>query len=281
MHSRFGILRTRSGEDLVRLEEVHALLCESGKSPHDATREIFSPFYMECLDAAESVREPVLLQSLYFANALVAPDRFVFGREFSKQERARFFTSAFPALGHVRLQDETLGGLLYSMAEGALRVWHGKADIATDRLAMVEARRAVKTDEQYGIRWPDDADLRSLLGRLAVPFDLAHSLWAWGRVAEVVPLKVVSNGQPEQAPLIQKKTPARELLPEWTGTRLRARHNELKNAADKAGQRQKPTVLLANECGLTEREITRRMKSAGGPMGFMGAQLTKASAKSR
>ncbi len=193
VQTSFGTLQTRSGEKLVRLEDVHIWLCGNGKPPKDAVYEVFSPFYKACLAHAEDGDSAALALpgALQLINAATYPNGVFNDGDVSKVQAVRFYSSAFPALGHIRLADGSVGGLVYAMAEGALRVWHGHADISTDHLEAVKRRKERKTDETYGIQWPSDEDLRKLLGRLAVPISTAYELWGWGSVAEVVRLHAV------------------------------------------------------------------------------------------
>lgn len=100
----------------------------------------------------------------------------------SKDKNVTFFATGFPKLGHVHCEDGTVAGLVYAIAEGAMRVWNGPADLRTDFLAVHDRSKEAESDQHYGIKWPKDEVLRTLLARLAVPIPVAHELWGWGRV---------------------------------------------------------------------------------------------------
>lgn len=264
----FGTLQTLDGEKLVRLEDVHIWMCDNGKPPKDAVYDVFSPFYMACLAHAEG-GDPAALElprKLELINATTYPNGVIKEGDLSKVQAVKFYASAFPALGHVRFSDGSIGGLVYSMAEGALRVWQGHADISTDHLEIAKRRRERKTDETYAIQWPSDEDLRKLLGRLAVPISTAYELWKWGSVSNVEPLRSVATVNAE--PLATKKIPQRELAPEWGGRRLKQRLGELKRVKVHA-----PTKALAAECGLPVREVSRRIQAVSGALGAVADQL--------
>ena len=103
----------------------------------------------------------------------------------NKDRNIAVFASGFPELGHVHCEDGTVAGLVYAIAEGAMRVWHGSVDLRTDFLVANERRKEAESDQRYGINWPKDEVLRTLLARLAVSIPVAHELWDWGRVVAV------------------------------------------------------------------------------------------------
>lgn len=182
VQSPYGALKSHSGVDLVRLEDIHLWMYAKGMPPNTAVREIFSPFYLACLDAIDcgGTEALALPGELYALNAQTYPNGLFIEEKRSRNESVRFLAGAFPELGHVRFPDGSIGALVYSMAEGALRVWHGNADISTDHLAILQQRKERASDEKYSIKWPKDDDLRKLLGRLAVPIETAYELWGYG-----------------------------------------------------------------------------------------------------
>lgn len=193
--TKYGTLNTPSDKKLVRLEDVHSFLCASGIPARDAVYRIFSPFYRACQDADErgDQGDLALPGDLYVINTQTWPDGLLTRASVSKARRVRVFATAFPDLGHIQFEKDSVGSLIFSIAEGALRVWHGIADITTDRLAVWDAQQEGALDEQYGIRWPSDEALREVLGRIAVPTVTAYELWGWGSVGVVVPLKEASK----------------------------------------------------------------------------------------
>lgn len=108
--------------------------------------------------------------------------RFISPVALSKSRDVQVLKQGFPSLGHVRFEDDTPGGFLYAMGEGAARVWSGDVDIQSDYLAAYDAKKSQESDRQHGIRWPEDEVLKTLLARLAVPVAVAYQLWGWGRV---------------------------------------------------------------------------------------------------
>lgn len=134
--------------------------------------------------------------------------RFVLPVALAKSRDVQFLKSAFPDLGHVRFEDDTPGGFIYAMGEGAARVWFGAVDPASDHLAAHDARKAREADAKHQIRWPKDEALFTLLARLAVPVAVAHELWGWGRAVAMQPDAVAT---PEQA---KPKTQSRY---DWKG----------------------------------------------------------------
>jgi hypothetical protein len=122
--------------------------------------------------------------------------RFVLPVALAKSRDVQFLKSAFPDLGHVHFEDDTPGGFIYAMGEGAARVWFGAVDPASDHLAAYDAQKAREADAKHQIRWPKDESLSTLLARLAVPVAVAHDLWGWGRAVALQPDAVAT---PEQA----------------------------------------------------------------------------------
>lgn len=195
VQTAYGTLKTHAGAELVRLEDVHAWMCRNGKPADYAVIDIFSPFYMACLRAAEDGEKSEfdLPGRLQISNAGKFPNALIVGADHSKLEAVKFFKTAFPELGHVRFTEGSIGSLIYSIAEGARRVWRGVADLSTDHLAALKDRQEREADRECQIRWPKDDDLRKLLGRVAVPIETAYKLWGWGSVAEVIQMRDVSK----------------------------------------------------------------------------------------
>lgn len=174
--SKYGTqLSTRHGK-LVRLEDVFDWMHSSGVSAHDAVYKIFSPYYEACIEGEEC--------ELLILNATEQPSDLARDGKKSKLPNVKFFASAFPDLGHVKFEDGSFGGLVYSMGEAALRTWRGKADVKTDHYARFKDREEAATDAKYGIQWPSDDASRKLLGRLAVPVKAADRLWSYGHVVK-------------------------------------------------------------------------------------------------
>jgi hypothetical protein len=115
----------------------------------------------------------------------VFSQRFILPVALSKTRDVQFLKSAFPDLGHVHFEDDTPGGFIYAIGEGAARVWFGAVDIESDHLAAHDAKKSREADAKHQVRWPKDEALFTLLARLAVPVAVAHKLWGWGRVVAV------------------------------------------------------------------------------------------------
>lgn len=130
--------------------------------------------------------------------------RFVLPVALAKSRDVQFLKSAFPDLGHVHFEDDTPGGFIYAMGEGAARVWFGAVDLESDHLAAHDAKKDREADAKHQIRWPKDEALFTLLARLAVPVAVAHELWGWGRavalqdVAEAAPKSGETEWTPER-----------------------------------------------------------------------------------
>lgn len=150
------------------------------------------PLKCECMKAVPVSR--ISLKGIYKKDTFI--QRFVLPVALAKSRDVQFLKSAFPDLGHVHFEDDTPGGFIYAMGEGAARVWFGAVDPASDHLAAHDAQKAREADAKHQIRWPKDEALFTLLARLAVPVAVAHELWGWGRVLAVQPDAVAT---PEQA----------------------------------------------------------------------------------
>lgn len=192
--SAYGSLHTYSGIDsgidLVRLEDIHTEMCKGGKPPKMATYDIFHPFLSESINGHEKGSQ-ALIPQVHATSAMSYPLVLFRDGVLAKQDHALPF-GRLPELGHVRYEDGTTGGILYTLAEAALRVWLGGVDPATDHAEMLKAKKAEAEDRKYGVEWPSNEALRKVLGRLAVSHELAHQLWGWGACSEVVQLRAVA-----------------------------------------------------------------------------------------
>lgn len=231
--TEYGTLRLRDGTLCVRLGDVHAWLCARGEVPREAVLKLFSPFtsaWVEVAATDDDKEALARLKSIFLMRATATPAQLVvdvkqcpWPREdgstswqpvlmLSDVRDVQFYASAFPAIGHVHLADGTAGGLLVSLGEGALRVWHGPVRIEADHLAARRDQRERENEAKY-YRWPSDDDLRLLLARLAVPVEVAHELWGWGRV---VPEQQDAALPPAPAQRIVKKSDlVGQLRPVW------------------------------------------------------------------
>jgi hypothetical protein len=175
--SKYGTQLSQRHGKLVRLEDVFDWLHSGGMSAHDAVYKVFGPYYEACIEGEDC--------DLLILNAIENPSDLARDGKKSTMANVKFFASAFPDLGHVKFEDGSFGGLVYSMGEAALRVWRGNADVRTDHYARFNDRKEAATDAKYAIRWPSDDDLTKLLGRLAVPIKAAYRQWRYGRVVNV------------------------------------------------------------------------------------------------
>lgn len=271
--SAYGSLQTFSGVDLVRLEDIHAEMCARGVPPKEATQVIFGELFTDWVNR-EDEDDLGLIGQLYAACAMDRPLVLFRDGGLTRQEHAQPF-GMLPQLGHVKLQDDTPAGVVYSLYEAALRVWQGEVDRSTDHVEMRKAKKADAEDRKHGIEWPSDDSLRKLVGRLAVSHELAQQLWGWGTV--VAAAMDASQNQVESlvGTVAKSKVAQRELAPEWTRERLAKRHAELKTQCLAQGLRNF-TALLATECGLPIREVTRRMNPVeSNSLGAMAEQLKR------
>lgn len=166
--------------------------------------------------------------------------RFVLPVALAKSHDVQFLKSAFPDLGHVHFEDDTPGGFIYAMGEGAARVWFGAVDLESDHLAAHDAQKDREADAKHQIRWPKDKDLFTLLARLAVPVAVAHELWGWGRA---VALQDVAEAAPKSD------------ATEWTPERLWEALLKLEGDGKRA-----PMKRLVDMSGIDDRTIRHRIK---------------------
>lgn len=202
----FGRLLDAAGEvdsgDFERLDTLLALrLVNASAAPTPVFVQVYScrwdvdPYKCECMKAVTVwASHP---DGNYKKDAYI--QRFILPLQVAKTRDVKFLKSAFPDLGHVHFEDDTPGGFIYAMGEGAARVWLGAVDLESDHLAAYDAKKAREADAKHQVRWPRDEALSTLLARLAVPVAVAHDLWGWGRavalqeVAEAVPTQAAPN----------------------------------------------------------------------------------------
>lgn len=204
----FGRLLDAAGEvdsgDFEHLDSLLALrLVNATAAPMPIFLQVNScrwdvdPYKCECMKAVTMwVSHP---DGNYKKDAFIK--RFVLPVAVSRSRDVRFFKSAFPNLGHVHFEDDTPGGFIYAMGEGAARVWIGAVDLESDHLAAHDAKKDREADAKHRIRWPKDEALGTLLARLAVPVAVAHKLWGWGR-----PVKDEAKSTEQPAPELGEKT---------------------------------------------------------------------------
>lgn len=202
-HAVFGRLLDAAGEvdsgDFEHLDALLALrLVNASATPTPVFVQVYQcgwdvdPYKCECMKAVTVwASHP---DGNYKKEAFT--QRFILPLRVAKTRDVQFLKSAFPDLGHIHFEDDTPGGFIYAMGEGAARVWFGAVDLESDHLAAYDAKKAREADAKHQIRWPRDEALSTLLARLAVPVAVAHDLWGWGRA---VALQLDAVATPEQA----------------------------------------------------------------------------------
>lgn len=258
----YGFAKTTTGIPLVRLEDVHAWLVESTDIPSaSAAARVFSVFVFDAASEIGMRFDAAKVRStLHILDPVEHPSGY---GEFAGRQFLTEASEAFPYLPHHHIEAGTEGALLYAMGLAAPYVW-GSASrdgIEGDLNRQLDGYCPDGEFQSYAV-------CKGFLGRLAVSLDVAHALWGWGAVAEVVHLQSVTSGPLQAVEAQPKKVPQRELAPEWDGGRLKKRLAELKRSKDKA-----PTQVLATESGLPVREITRRIKDYNPALGAMAAQI--------
>lgn len=195
VQSRWGTQKTASGVPLVSFRDAHTWLTNSGVPARPATRQLFAPFLMECVDRLDA---PEVLEAVWMLNAQDWPVPVFVRGGLGPHPSVRLLRNKLPELGHVRFAEDSPGSLMYSIAEGALRSWQGTADLSTDPVRLYQDQRDLADEHKHGINWPDQAKLGEFLSRLAVPHSLAHELWGWGSSSDkVVSLQAVKTDDRE------------------------------------------------------------------------------------
>lgn len=93
--------------------------------------------------------------------------------------------AAFPDQGHYACEDGTIAGLVYALSIGAKRFLTAGVDLQTDVVAAWDRKNEAEAENHHGIKWPRHEIVSGYLNRLAVPIDIAHELWGWGRAVTV------------------------------------------------------------------------------------------------
>lgn len=182
----YGFAKTTRGVPLVRLEDVHAWLVESKDMPSaSAAARVFSVFVS---DSASEIGmrngAPKVRSALHILDPVEHPSGY---GEFAGRQFFIEASKAFPHVPHHRIEAGTEEALLYAMGLAAAYVWlRTSGDVVECDL-----------NRQLDGYCPDGefqshAVCKSFLGRLVVSLDVAHALWDWGTVAEVVQLHAVA-----------------------------------------------------------------------------------------
>lgn len=246
-HAVFGRLLDAAGEvdsgDFVHLDALLALrLVNASATPTPVFVQVYQcgwdvdPYKCECMKAVTVwASHP---DGNYKKEAFT--QRFILPLRVAKTRDVQFLKSAFPDLGHIHFEDDTPGGFIYAMGEGAARVWFGAVDLESDHLAAYDAKKAREADAKHQIRWPRDEALSTLLARLAVPVAVAHDLWGWGRA---VALQDVAEAAPKSD------------ATEWTPERLWEAFLKLEGDGQGA-----PMKRLVDMSGIDDRKIRHQIK---------------------
>ena len=174
LHSSFGVLKTNTGTKLARLEDVHAWLMRAKGIPSaSAAARVFSVFTSDAGSALGLKHGAARVRSfLHVTDLSEYPDsvQSFAGRQFM-DEAAEWM----PYVPHHHFEKGTKEAVIYALGVLAGEVWaphSGDMDL-NDRLDGY-------CPEGY---FPSAERSRAMLGRLAVPFAMAHALWGWGTVA--------------------------------------------------------------------------------------------------
>jgi hypothetical protein len=253
VQSNYGTLRTQRGDDLVRLEDVHAwLMQKKGLPSASAAAGVFSAFISDAGSELGMKHGAAAVRAhLYLADLSDYP--FSIG-EFSGRLEMEKAAQYMPYVPHHRLDKGTPEALFYALGVLAGEVWapHNMDVDLNERLDGYCAEGDFPTVEQG----------RVIVGRFCVPFRLAHALWDWG---------ALEGAADVAAPIVSS---------EWTGKRLMAEQAKLKMAGV-----QSFTKELANQSGLSEREVRRLIAlhktEKSSAMGSMVASIGVAALRKR
>lgn len=177
VHSPVGVLKNIKGDGLERLEAIHAFLMERDRllTSEDAAVRVFGPFIADANSALGMKHGAAKLRPLLH---IVAPHRAVPIGELAGRKHLDDLAELVPYVHHTHFERGTPEALLYALGVMAGEVWapHGGDVDLNDRLG----------DDCPDGYFPPVAKCRELLGPLAVPFALAHSLWGWGTVEKAL-----------------------------------------------------------------------------------------------
>lgn len=174
LHSHFGVLKTNTGVSLARLEDVHAWLMRSEGIPSaSAAARVFSVFTSDAGSALGLTHGAARVRSfLHVTDLSEYPDS---GQSFAGRQFMDEAAQWMPYVPHHHFEKGTKEALIYALGVLAGEVWaphSGDMDL-NDRLDGY-------CPEGY---FPSAERSRAIVGRLAIPFALAHELWGWGTVA--------------------------------------------------------------------------------------------------
>ena len=257
IQSVYGTLKDARGNCLVRLEDVHAwLMTNKEQSSASAATWIFSAFNSDAgsplgmLHGAAAVR--TTLRILHPAeNAAEYGDYS--GRLFFKELDAHF-----PYLPHHRLDRDSEGALIYAMGIAAGHLWAP---------ALRDCNEADLNEllGGYGPEgdFPSCAICRNLLGRLAVSFQAAHTLWDWGSVANVVQLQSVDVPIEKEPTNFTQLGRFRKDHPgsEWTPNQKEVLVREARTRREKPGA-QRVIETIAKELGVSVSFVNTLIREA-------------------
>lgn len=188
VHSAFGALKTAKGERLIRLQDVHAWLMQRDGLPSASiAARVLGVFVSDAnskmgIDQGVSeVRKHLYLTDLSgYAEAVPG---------FAGQQFLQEVAELVPYIPHHRFDRGSLAALMYSLGLMAGEVW---APHACD----LDVDERLEGYSPCG-SFPTAAKCREIVGRLAVPFALAHELWGWGTVLHSVESAGASAKLPE------------------------------------------------------------------------------------
>ena len=160
--------------------------------------------------------------------------------------------AAFPDQGHYAREDGTIAGLVYALSIGAKRVLTAGVDLQTDVVAAWDRKNEAEAENHHGIKWPRHEIVSGYLNRLAVPIDIAHELWGWGRAVTV-------EAETQAAPAGESET-GKQTHHKWPPEKRQKLLDDFNKASGKL-QKEK-LAQVAKQWGLTLHNASKQIKLA-------------------
>jgi len=179
-------------------------------------------------------------------------ERYVPQITFAREMDISALRKAFPDQGHYTCEDGTVAGLLYAIFTGAKRLLAVGVDVHTDAQAAHERKIEAIAEKNYEIKWPRHEVVSGYLNRLAVPIDIAHELWNWGRA---VPVEAETQAAPAGESETNKHT-----RHEWPPEKRQKLLDDFNKASGKL-QKEK-LAQVAKQWGIGEASASKQIKLA-------------------
>lgn len=176
LQTPYGTLKNSRGEPLVRLEDVHAWLMQKNGIPSvSAAVKVFAVFTSDNGSELSFKHGSAKVRSQLYITDLAEYADPIDG--FSGSRYLEKVTDQIPYVSY-EYDRGTVEAVIYALGIAAGEVWapHKQNTDLNDRLDGYCA-------EGY---FPSIERCIEILGHFAVPIALAHALWGWGRVVEVV-----------------------------------------------------------------------------------------------